>query len=191
MGADTLTALEDLYLPYKPKRRTRASIAREKGLQGLADLILSQARTPQAAGESGAGYMNETVATVEDALAGARDIVAETISDNPDVRRVTREKAMHWGSLRVQKIESGADEKRVYELYYDFDFRDRSGAPAPGAGDQPRRRRKGAARASGGLERDWQEAVTMVYRPDRRSPFFEQLKMAAARCGGTPASARD
>ena len=60
-AAETLTALEDLYAPYKPKRRTRATIAREKGLQGLADLILTQARTPADAAKDGAGFLNEQV----------------------------------------------------------------------------------------------------------------------------------
>src|SRR5512142_1396755 len=71
-AAETMTALEDLYLPYKPKRRTRASIAREKGLQGLADLILQQARTRESPEALARGYLNEQVQTIEDALSGAR-----------------------------------------------------------------------------------------------------------------------
>ena len=110
-AAETLTALEDLYQPYKPKRRTRAGIAREKGLQGLADLILKQAHTRESAEALARGYLNEQVATVEDALAGARDIVAETISDHPEVRRLTREKAMQWGSLQAEKIQDAEDPK--------------------------------------------------------------------------------
>src|SRR5215468_10162404 len=83
-AAETLTALEDLYLPYKPKRRTRASVAREKGLQGLADLILTQDRAPKRPEQVATAYLNDQITDVEDALAGARDIVAETISDNAD-----------------------------------------------------------------------------------------------------------
>src|SRR5258707_8713198 len=74
-AAESLTTLEDLYLPYKPKRRTRASIAREKGLQGLADLILQQIRTPQTADQIAAPFKNDQVPNVEEALSGARDIV--------------------------------------------------------------------------------------------------------------------
>ncbi|HPS41027.1 MAG TPA: Tex-like N-terminal domain-containing protein, partial [Anaerolineaceae bacterium] len=103
--ADTLTAVEDLYLPYKPKRKTRASVAREKGLQGLADLILTQARTPADANTTAAGYLNEQVLTVEDALAGARDIAAETMSDHAEIRASTRRKALQFGMLESGKTE--------------------------------------------------------------------------------------
>ena len=82
--------LEDLYLPFKPKRRTRASIAREKGLQPLADLILQQARTGDSLEALAAPYIGEAVPNGEDAWAGAKDIVAETLSDHPEVRRITR-----------------------------------------------------------------------------------------------------
>ncbi len=88
-AALTLTALEDLYAPYKPKRRTRAMVAREKGLQGLADIILSQMITERSIEEIvSESYLNEQVVSVEEALQGARDIVAETISDNALVSRV-------------------------------------------------------------------------------------------------------
>ena len=89
--ADTLAALEDLYRPYKLKRRTRASVAREKGLQELADLILAQAKTKQTLAEIAAPFLTDEVLTVKDALAGARDIVAETISDHAEVRSAVRE----------------------------------------------------------------------------------------------------
>ena len=119
----TITAVEDLYAPYKPKRRTRASIAREKGLQGLAEFILKQSRTPGNAEKTAQGFVNEQVTTIDDALAGARDIVAETISDHADVRRLTREKALQFASLKVEKVPDAADEKRVYELYYEYENR--------------------------------------------------------------------
>ena len=136
-AAETLTALEDLYAPYKPKRRTRASIAREKGLQGLADFILTQARTPADAQKTATGFLNEQVATVEEALAGARDIAAETISDHADVRASTRRKAMQWGLLASEKIDDAKDEKTVYEAYSAFTAQV-TGASAPGAGRKPR-----------------------------------------------------
>ncbi len=174
-SVDTLTALEDLYQPYKPKRRTRASIAREKGLQGLADMILQQARTRERAGVLVRGYLNEQVLTVEDALAGARDIAAETISDHPEVRRLTREKAMQWGSVVVEKIDGAEDPKRVYELYYAFDFRVDRIRPhqvlAINRGEEEKVLRVKVQVS----ERDWQEGVFMYFRPDKRSPFFDQL----------------
>src|SRR5690606_31020561 len=104
-AAETVTALEDLYQPYKPKRRTRASAAREKGLQGLADLILSQQATGQKLEELAKKFLNDDVPTVADALAGARDIVAEAISDDPQVRGEVREKALNWGLNQSSKIE--------------------------------------------------------------------------------------
>jgi protein Tex len=122
-AAATMTVLEDLYAPYKPKRRTRASIAKEKGLQPLADLILGQARTNQTLEQMAAGFINEDVPTTEEAWAGARDIVAEWISDNAEVRRVTRDKALQWGAVHSEKVEDAADEKRVYELYYEYELR--------------------------------------------------------------------
>ena len=85
------TTLEDLYLPYKPKRRTRAMIAREKGLEPLATLILEQAQTDPEAAAAAFVEVSKGVATAEEALAGARDIVAEWISENADVRGLVRQ----------------------------------------------------------------------------------------------------
>jgi uncharacterized protein len=178
-AADTMTALEDLYQPYKPKRRTRASIAREKGLQPLADFILQQAQSRQSAETHAQGFLNEQVLTVEDALSGARDIVAETISDHPEVRRLTREKAMQWGSLQVGKLDNAEDPKRVYELYYQFDLRIDRVRPhqvlAINRGEEEKVLRVKTMVA----ERDWQEAVFMYFRPDKRSPFFDCFMQAA------------
>jgi uncharacterized protein len=122
-AAASLTELEDLYLPYKPKRRTRAMIAREKGLEPLAEFILGQLVTQQTAVQIAAPFLNEEVPTPNDALAGARDIVAETISDTPQVRQSLREKALQFGLLRSQKIDDAVDERAVYKLYYDFELR--------------------------------------------------------------------
>ncbi|MEW5830583.1 MAG: Tex-like N-terminal domain-containing protein, partial [Chloroflexota bacterium] len=117
--AGTMTALEDLYAPYRPKRRTRAMIARERGLEPLAELILQQPLdgSPE---EAAAQFITEDVPSVEDALQGARDIVAETISDNANVRQATREKALKFARIESSKIEDAVDEKRVYETYYEY-----------------------------------------------------------------------
>ena len=180
MEASTLTALEDLYQPYRPKRRTRASIARERGLQPLADLILQQARVGQPLSELAASYLSEEVPSVEDAWAGARDIVAETISDHPEVRRTVREKAMQWGSERCEKIEDAEDPKKVYELYYDFEFRVDRLKPhqilAINRGEEEKVLRVKVVVP----ERDWQGAVQAVFRTDPRSAFAAQLQDAAA-----------
>ncbi|NMC84069.1 MAG: RNA-binding transcriptional accessory protein [Anaerolineaceae bacterium] len=177
-AADNMTALEDLYAPYKPKRRTRASIAREKGLQGLADMILMQARTPGDAEKMAQGFLNEQVLTTEDALAGARDIVAETISDHAEVRASTRRKAMQWGLLSAEKIEDAKDEKAVYEVYYEFSSRVDRLRPhqvlAINRGETEK-----VLRVKVTLEqKDWKGSIVDYFRPDLRSPFCGQLELA-------------
>ena len=177
-AAETMTVLEDLYLPYKPKRRTRASIAREKGLQGLADLILTQARTPHDAEYTAKGYLNEQVATVEDALAGARDIAAETIAEHADVRQRTRESALQQALLTVEKIDGAADEKKVYELYYQFESLAGRLRPhqvlAVDRGEEEK-----VLRVRFTLpEPAWRGAVGASFKPDERSPFAGELRIA-------------
>jgi protein Tex len=178
--ADSLTALEDLYQPYKPKRRTRASIAREKGLQPLADIILQQARLSHSLDQAAQPFLSEQVGDIEAAWAGACDIVAETISDHPDVRRATREKAMQWGSTRCEKVEGAQDPRGVYELYYDFDYRVDKIKPhqvlALNRGEEEKILRVKVEVP----ERDWQNAIAAVFRPDPRSPLAGKLQAAAA-----------
>ena len=117
-AAQTMTEVEDLYRPYKQKRRTRGSIAREKGLSPLAEAIFAQDGTaPEILARD---YINQElgVLTTEDALAGANDIIAEDLSDNAEIRKGLRELAMRRGSL-VCKAED-RDAESVYTLYYDF-----------------------------------------------------------------------
>ena len=115
--ADTLSALEDIYRPYRPKRRTRASIAKERGLEPLATAILLQPQKEPA--ELAKAFLSEEkgVATVEDALAGASDIIAEQVSDSAENRKKLRETIRRRASLRV---EATGTEDSVYRLYYDF-----------------------------------------------------------------------
>jgi uncharacterized protein len=178
MAAESLTALEDLYQPYKPKRHTRASRARERGLQGLADLILAQPVTRTAAEELAAPFLNEAVGTPAEALAGARDIVAETVSDHPRVRGCTREKALQWATLRAERRKDGDDPRGVYELYYAFDQRVDRLRP-----HQVLALNRGEAEAVLRVrveiaERDWRAPVADVFRPDRRSPLAPHLAAA-------------
>ena len=117
-AAKTMTEVEDLYRPYKQKRRTRGSIAREKGLAPLAEAIFAQdGQDPQALAQ---GYINEElgVATIEDALAGASDIIAEDLSDSADIRKALRELVMRRANLVCKAEDSEAES--VYTLYYDF-----------------------------------------------------------------------
>ncbi len=177
-ATETLTALEDLYLPYKPKRRTRASIAREKGLQGLADLILRQVRAPQSADALAAPFQNDQVPSVDEALAGARDIVAETISDHAGVRGQVRERAMRYGLLRGGKIPDADDPKKTYETYYDFEIRVDRLKPYQVLAINRGQAEKILRVSLDVAARDWQQPIQDVFRPDSRSPLAEQLQLA-------------
>ena len=120
LEAQTQVVVEDLYRPYRPKRRTRATIAKEKGLEPLATLITLQ-KTKESLEEVAKQYINEEkgVANVQEALEGARDIIAENISDEADYRSWIRKQTMQKGHI----ISSAKDEKAesVYENYYEFD----------------------------------------------------------------------
>ncbi len=179
-GVTTMTALEDLYAPYKPRRRTRASIARDHGLQPLADLILQQAALTASLDEVAAPYLSEEVQTIESIWSGARDIVAEWISDHPEIRRGTREKAIQRGVLQAVKDETSADEKRVYELYYEFELRIDRLRPhqilAINRGEAEKVLRVKMVLA----ERDWLKVVEGVIFPDPRSQLSGQLVLAIA-----------
>ena len=117
-AAATMTEVEDLYRPYKQKRRTRGSIAREKGLDPLAQVIFAQ--DGQDIQELAKDFINEEkgVATAEEAIAGALDIIAENLSDDADIRKALRELCSRRGSLVSKAADPEAD--TVYKLYYDF-----------------------------------------------------------------------
>jgi uncharacterized protein len=178
LDAETRTALEDLYQPYKPKRRTRASIAREKGLQPLADLILQQGQTRQTLDQVAAPFLTAEVTSVDDAFAGARDIVAETISDHPNVRGTTREKALQWAVLRCEKQDKADDARGVYQTYYEFEGLVSRLRPYQALAINRGETEKVLRVSVEVKERDWRDAVTREFRPDRRSPFAEQLALA-------------
>ena len=118
LAASTLAEVEDLYRPYKQKRRTRATVAKEKGLEPLALAIFAQNGDDPAT--LAAEYVDEekSVPTVEDALAGASDIIAEMISDDPDIRKALRQKMERQAVITVQAVD--AEKESVYELYYQF-----------------------------------------------------------------------
>jgi len=118
-AAETVTEVDDIYRPFRPKRRTRASVARERGLAPLADLLMKQEKSyAPSIGEAAAAYINEenSVATAEDALAGARDIIAENISDNAEYRREIRSLTERHGTISTKKLENAA---AVYEQYFE------------------------------------------------------------------------
>lgn len=118
--AMTLVAVEDLYRPYKQKRRTRATIAKEKGLEGLANIIYLQ-MTSRSIDKEAEAYLSEEkeVCSVEDAIAGALDIIAENISDDAEYRTYIRDITVKEGKLVTAA--KNADAKSVYEMYYEFE----------------------------------------------------------------------
>jgi len=179
LSADTRTHLEDLYQPYKPKRTTRASVARERGLQPLADLILEQAVVNQPLTELAKPYLNAENPDLETAWQGARDIVAEVISDHPEVRRITREKAAQWGGMQVGKSKKAEDPRGIYQDYYEFDFRLDRLRPhqilAINRGEAEK-----VLRVKVDIpERDWRTAVNSQFPKNRHTPFAAQLEQAA------------
>lgn len=117
-GCYQLNELEDIYLPYKPKRRTRAAIAREKGLEPLADILMDQVeRNPEARAER---FLSDQVPTVEEALAGARDIVAETVNEHDGARNLVRG-CFSREAVLTSKVVKGKEEEGVkYRDYFDF-----------------------------------------------------------------------
>jgi len=120
LAATTLVVVEDLYRPYKPKRRTRATIAKEKGLDGLAQIILAQEITEPLENVAAAFISEEKeVLSAADAIAGACDIIAEDISDNAEYRSYIREITMKEGTL--SSVAKDEKQESVYELYYNFE----------------------------------------------------------------------
>ncbi len=121
-GTFDKSELEDLYLPYRPKRRTKATIARDRGLEPLADYLLAQQATAQSVADFAALFVNpeREVATVEDALEGARHIVAETISENADLRKALRQLMFDEGIIVSKKTLDAVDEQEKFKMYYDY-----------------------------------------------------------------------
>ena len=116
-NAATLTELEDIYRPFRPKRKTRASVAKAKGLQGLADAIYTQEMNGKSPLELAENYLNDEVETVQDAIDGARDIIAEMISDDSAGRKMIRYSCKNNGSIVVTGIK---EDLGVYEMYKEY-----------------------------------------------------------------------
>ncbi len=175
---ETMQELEDLYRPYKPKRRTRAQVAREKGLEPLAMLILSQSVPSERLESLLEAYLTAEVLTPDDALAGARDIVAEAVSDDPRSRALLRELYHRRASLVVVVADAARDEKKVYQTYYEFS--------SPFASLRPHQVlaiNRGEAEevllASFDLESEGVSRVLRgLYKPEKASPFSSDLFLA-------------
>lgn len=176
-AALTMTALEDLYAPFKKKRHTRAMAAREKGLEPLAELIIQQPinGSPEKIAEK---FLNDQMTDVSEALQGARDIVSEKISDNAKVRAAVREKALRFSKMRVEKIKDAVDEKAVYQSYYDFETRVDRLQPHQTLAIM-RGEKEGILRVHIDVpERDWLDGIQTEFEQDILSPFADQLALA-------------
>ena len=164
-SARTLAEAEDMYRPYKQKKRTRAGIAREKGLEPLAALIFSQAENLPSLSSLAEKYINEEkeVLTAEDALAGASDIIAEFIADSPDIRKILRE---YCFSHAVIRSEGAKEEDSVYRQYYDFS-QPVSAIPGHRILALNRGEKEGFLRVS--LEADKDKILKLIFRQTVRS----------------------
>jgi uncharacterized protein len=174
-AAATLQQVEDLYRPYKPKRRTRATVARERGLGPLAELILAQPTDVPDLEALTEPYLSDEVPTAQEALAGARDIVAETVTDDAEVREQARELARREGYLGVAVADASKDARSVYQRYYEFVGQIRELKPhqilAINRGEK-----EGILKIA--LDAPGQETTAVVaekYRPNRASPLVNDL----------------
>ncbi|MBI3959347.1 MAG: RNA-binding transcriptional accessory protein [Chloroflexi bacterium] len=184
-AAETLQAVEDLYLPYRPKRRTRATVARELGLEPLAQWILAQPtdRKPEVVAQK---FLSADVPDVETALAGARDIVAEQMAESAAIRQFARERFYQQGEVsarivspsRIGGSEGSADEQGKYQLYHNFAAAVRRLQPhqmlALNRGENEKVLRVGVA----GPEAEIRQHAERYLKLNPRSPFAGQLQAA-------------
>lgn len=119
-SAETIQRIDDLYRPFRPKRRTRATMAKEKGLDGLAQIIINQSLNGEKLRDAIKSYVDleKEVENEEEALSGAKDIIAEKISDDANYRKKVRDLVYNRGILKVDAVDK--EEKTVYEMYYDY-----------------------------------------------------------------------
>ena len=138
--------LEDLYLPYKPKRRTKATIAREKGLEPLAQYLWAQQAIATPLSDYAAGFVNVElgVTTIDEALEGARHIVAEWISEDANVRKELRRLVFEEGVVASRKVTDAIDEQEKFKMYYEYKEPARTHSLAPHACNPTRRKRERA-----------------------------------------------
>ncbi|MBN1203251.1 MAG: RNA-binding transcriptional accessory protein [Anaerolineae bacterium] len=178
LEAETLQTVEDLYLPYKPKRRTRAMIARERGLEPLAERILAQDITRDPLDRIAAPFLTNDVPTTEDACQGARDIVAEHISDDARTRDTARRLTRQRGLISAVLADADQDPRQVYATYYEFQAPLRTARPhqvlAINRGENEGALRVRVEAPDGEII----ERLARLYPPDHRSPFAIHLEQA-------------
>ena len=179
-AAATLQAVEDLYLPYRLKPRTRATIARERGLEPLAQRIRSQEIPREKLAEIARAFLNDEVPTAEDALAGARDIVAEEVSEDAEVRAAIRKLMLEYGVLVSSLAAGDKDPGGKYQLYYEYNEALNKVPPhrllAINRGDK-----EGVLRVRIDMpEEDALATIRQIIPINRKSLFAEELRQAIA-----------
>jgi uncharacterized protein len=177
-AATVRQTVEDLYLPYRPKRRTRATMARERGLEPLAEMLQAQEITRGSLDALAQPYLSEEVSTVDDAYAGARDIVAEVVAEDAAIRQAVRDRTLREGVLVSSQGDASADAEKKYEMYYEFLERLAS-LPAHRLLAINRGEREGALRVK--LEAPSEEMVRILerrYLTNPRSVFAGQVREA-------------
>jgi len=176
--AETKTVLEDLYQPYKKKRKTRATQAREKGLQPLAELILNQPPTDSESLKWVKEFAPGFEGSEELIWQGARDIVAESISDHTLVRSRVREKALKWARMKTVKIKDASDDQGVFQTYYQFENQINRIRPhqvlAMNRGESEKVLRVKIEFS----ERDWKPVLHSYFRPVGNSRIRNELEIA-------------
>ncbi len=173
--SQTRSELEDIYQPYKPKRRTRASIARERGLEPLANIILDQ---PIDACEGHAvanSLLTEEIQDIETAFVGACDIIAEMISDHADIRTRIRKKGFQFGQITSKLIDQGKDSTQIYKDYYDFSSRVGRLKPYQVLAINRGENEKVLQVKVSIADRDWRATVYDYFPLNRKSPFSKDL----------------
>jgi len=178
LEAGTLQAVEDLYLPYKPKRRTRAMIAQERGLEPLANLVQAQEVTRQTLEQAAQPFLNDTVPTVGDAYQGARDIIAERISDDAQARDIARRQTRQRGTIEVRLGDASKDPKAVYRTYYEFSGALRFLRPHQVLAVNRGEREDVLKVRVVAPDEDILGQLWRLYPSQRRSPFAAQLEQA-------------
>jgi len=180
-AVETRSGLEDIYQPFKPRRSTRAAESKKKGLQPLADLILSQpleSALPHTPEDLALQYVGEEISSPEEAWQGARDIVAEKISDHPLVRRTTREKSEKWSSIRSEKIKKAEDPRGTFQNYYDFETRVGRLHPHQVLAINRGEKEKILRVKTLIPDRDWRTAVNKFFPLNSVSPLSEHLLLS-------------
>ena len=175
LEAESLTLLEDLYQPFRPKRKTKASAAREKGLAPLAKIILSQPCDNKTISDQAASFLNQQVFDENEALAGASDIIAEIVSDNPLVRQLLREKFRKTGEMIVEKHPDGIDERKVYQDYCQFNSPLKSLRHYQVLAINRGEKEKILNVTVQIFDQVWQDIIFSQYPPNRNSLFYDVL----------------